>query len=51
MHQVDEKRLAAHLQDKPEELHPLFARVVAEGERNHVLNRLRAGLARDGCGP
>ena len=42
---VDEKQLADHLQDKPEELHPLFARVVAEGERNHVLNRLRAGLA------
>ena len=45
LHSVDEKRLAAHLQDKPEELHPLFTRVVAEGERNHVLNRLRAGLA------
>ena len=43
--EMDEKQLAAQLQDKPEELHPLFTRVVVEGERNHVLNRLRAGLA------
>lgn len=45
LHQVDEKELSVYLQDKPEELHPLFTRILAEGERNHVLNRLRAGLA------
>ena len=42
---IDEEKVAAYLQDKPEELHPMFIRVVAEDERNHVLSRLRAGLA------
>ena len=43
--EVDEKEVAAYLADKPKEAHPLFRQVVAEGERSHVLHRLRAGLA------
>ena len=35
----------AYLSDKPEETHGMFRRVVAEGERNRVLNLLRSGLA------
>lgn len=42
--EMDEKA-AAYLADKPKDLHSVFSRVPAEGERNHVLNRLRAGLA------
>ena len=41
----DEKALADYLQDKPAELRGVFGKVVTEGEHNHVLNRLRAGLA------
>ena len=41
----DEKALADYLQDKPSELRGVFGKVVIEGEHNHVLNRLRAGLA------
>ena len=41
----DEKALADYLQDKPNELRGVFSKVVTEGERNHVLNRLRSGLA------
>lgn len=37
-------QLAGHLEGKPKELHPVFQKVVLEGERNQVLNRLRAGL-------
>ena len=43
--QVDRKLVQAYLSDKPEGTHSLFSRVVAEGERNRVLNLLRAGLA------
>ncbi|MCY4612911.1 MAG: PDZ domain-containing protein [Nitrospira sp.] len=41
----EKKKTDTFLADKPQELHPVFAKIVAEGERNHVLNRLRAGLA------
>lgn len=41
----DEKALADYLQDKPTGLRGVFGKVVTEGEGNHVLNRLRAGLA------
>ena len=43
--EYDEEALAAYLQDKPDELRGVFGKVVTEGERNHVLNRLRAGVA------
>ena len=42
---VDPKVVQAYLADKPAELHSLFSKVPAEGERNRVLNLLRAGLA------
>lgn len=41
---VNQAQLAGYLKDKPKELHPDFQKVVVEGERNQVLNRLRAGL-------
>ena len=41
----EKEKTDAFLADKPRELHPVFAKIVAEGERNNVLNRLRAGLA------
>ena len=34
----------AYLADKPAETHKLYSKVVTEGERNRVLNLLRAGL-------
>ena len=37
-------QLGDYLDDKPKELHLVFSKVVLEGERNQVLNRLRAGL-------
>ncbi len=43
--QADRKAVQAYLSDKPQETRGLFARVVAEGERNRVLNLMRAGLA------
>lgn len=45
MDQMNQKKVDLFLADKPKELHPVFAKIVAEGERNNVLNRLRAGLA------
>ena len=40
----NQAQLAGYLEGKPKELHPVFQKVVLEGERNQVLNRLRAGL-------
>lgn len=42
---VDAAAQAAYLQDKPQETQRLYARVLMEGERNFVLNHMRAGLA------
>ena len=42
---IDQKKVDAFLADKPKEMHPLLTRLVAEGERNRVLNQMRAGLA------
>ena len=42
---VDPKVVQTYLADKPPETHSLFSRVAAEGERNRVLNLLRAGMA------
>lgn len=41
---ANQGQLAGYLEGKPKELHPAFRKVVLEGERNQVLNRLRAGL-------
>lgn len=35
----------AYLADKPPELHPLYQKVLREGQRNLVLNQMQAGLA------
>jgi len=43
--EVDPKAVQAYLADKPAETHRLFTKVMMEGERNRVLNLLRAGLA------
>ena len=43
--EYDEAALTAYLEDKPAEMHGVFEKVVTEGESNHVLNRLRAGVA------
>ena len=43
--EYDEAALTAYLEDKPAEMHGMFEKVVTEGESNHVLNRLRAGVA------
>ena len=42
--QIDQSAVESYLADKPEATHSMFRRVVAEGERNRVLNLLRAGL-------
>ena len=42
---VDPEVEKTFLADKPVQTHGLFRKIVREGERNHVLNRLRAGLA------
>ncbi len=41
---ANQGQVAGYLEGKPKELHPAFRKVVLEGERNQVLNRLRAGL-------
>ena len=38
--------MQAYLTDKPAETHKLYSKVMVEGERNRVLNLLRAGLPR-----
>jgi len=43
--QVNQKQVDAYLTGKPSEMHPMLTKVVAEGERNRVLNQLRAGLS------
>ncbi len=43
--QVPEPEMRAYLADKPEELHPMYRRVLMEGRRNLVLNHMRIGLA------
>ena len=43
--EVDPKAIQAYLADKPAKTHKLYAKVMTEGERNRVLNLLRAGLA------
>jgi len=42
---VEADVLAAFLADKPPQLHAQYERVLTEGERNRVLNHMRAGLA------
>lgn len=42
--QTDEKKVQSYLADKPAETHKFYSKVVTEGERNRVLNLLRAGL-------
>jgi len=42
--EVDTKEVDAYLVDKPGKMHPLLTKVVVEGERNRVLNQMRAGL-------
>ena len=43
--EVDKAAVQAYLTDKPAETHKLYSKVMVEGERNRVLNLLRAGLA------
>ncbi len=43
--EVDPSAVQAYLADKPAETQKLFSKVMTEGERNRVLNLLRAGLA------
>ena len=42
---VDPNVMTAYLDDKPAQTHRLYSRVLREGERNAVLNHVRAGLA------
>ena len=42
---VPDARMAAYLADKPEPLHPQYARVLKQGTHNIVLNQIEAGLA------
>ena len=42
--QVDQAAVDSYLSDKPAEMHGMYQRVVVEGERNRVLNLVRAGL-------
>jgi tetratricopeptide (TPR) repeat protein len=41
---VPAETMNAYLQDKPPELRPMYERALLEGNRNLVLNQLRAGL-------
>jgi tetratricopeptide (TPR) repeat protein len=43
--QVPDHVMTAYLGDKPPELHYLYRRILIEGQRNRVLNHMRAGLA------
>lgn len=43
--EVEPKVVESSLEAKPAELHSMFRLIVTEGERNHVLHRLRVGLA------
>ena len=43
--EVDPKVTQAYLADKPAETRKFYSKVVTQGERNRVLNLLRAGLA------
>jgi tetratricopeptide (TPR) repeat protein len=42
---VPPEQMRSYLSDKPEDLHRLYAKVLTQGERNAVLNHMRAGLA------
>ena len=42
--QVNQAAIDTYLSDKPAAMHGMFERVVAEGERNRVLNLVRAAL-------
>src|SRR5690349_2194560 len=37
--------LSAYLEDKPLDLHPHYATLLRQGQRNLVLNHMRSGLA------
>ncbi len=43
--EVPPAEMELYLSDKPAELHRLYAKVMTQGERNAVLNHMRAGLA------
>ena len=43
--EVPPAEMELYLSDKPEPLHRLYAKVLTQGERNAVLNHMRAGLA------
>jgi tetratricopeptide (TPR) repeat protein len=43
--EVPPAEMELYLSDKPAELHRLYAKVLTQGERNAVLNQMRAGLA------
>ncbi|MBK1667248.1 hypothetical protein CKO28_04220 [Rhodovibrio sodomensis] len=43
--EVPQAEMQSYLSDKPGELHRLYAKVLTQGERNAVLNHMRAGLA------
>ena len=43
--EVPPAEMELYLSDKPAELHRLYAKVLTQGERNAVLNHMRAGLA------
>ena len=43
--QVPDSVMTAYLEDKPSLLHYPYMRVLQEGQRNLVLNHMRAGLA------
>lgn len=42
---VPPEQMAIYLSNKPEQLHPLYATGLRQGQRNAVLNHMRAGLA------
>jgi hypothetical protein len=42
---VAPEEMQAYLEDKPERARPLYASVLRQGQRNAVLNQMRAGLA------
>ena len=43
--EVPPAEMELYLSDKPAELHRLYAKVLTQGQRNEVLNQMRAGLA------
>ena len=42
---IPKAQMDAYLQDKPENLHPVYRDVLEEGDRNFVLNHMKGGLA------